>query len=436
MGRSQELYRTARKLIPGGTQLLSKRPEMFLPEWWPAYYDRASGCRIRDLDGREYRDMSFMGIGSAILGYADPDVNHAVADALSRGATTTLNAPEEVALAELMVSLHPWAHMVRYARTGGEAMAIAVRIARAASGKDTVLFCGYHGWHDWYLAANLAEDSALDGHLLQGLEPRGVPRALRGTSLPFTHNDTQSFLDLVAQHGTSIGAVVVEPIRNTPPTAEFFKAIRETCTRIGAPLIVDEITAGWRLNIGGAHLLYGLEPDIAVFAKAVSNGIPMAVVLGRRAVMEAAQTTFISSTYWTDRLGPAAALVTIRKLRERDVPRHLDAIGGMVQEGWRAAAAKHGVPIAVSGIKPLGHFTFDHPEPLVLKTLFTQVMLEEGFLATTSFYASLAHTTRDIEDYLSATDRAMAVLAEAIRTGRPADSLKGPVCHAGFRRLT
>jgi glutamate-1-semialdehyde aminotransferase len=436
MGRSQDLYRTARRLIPGGTQLLSKRPEMFLPEWWPAYYDRASGCRIRDLDGREYRDMSFMGIGSAILGYADPDVNRAVADALSRGATTTLNAPEEVALAELMVALHPWAHMVRYARTGGEAMAIAVRIARAASGKDTVLCCGYHGWHDWYLAANLAEDSALDGHLLPGLEPRGVPRALRGTSLPFTHNDTQGFLDLVAQHGTSIGAVVVEPVRNTPPTAEFLKAIRETCTRIGAPLIVDEITAGWRLNIGGAHLLYGLEPDIAVFAKAVSNGIPMAVVLGRREVMEAAQSTFISSTYWTDRLGPAAALATIRKLKKENVPRHLDTIGGMVQEGWRAAAAKHGVPIAVSGIKPLGHFTFDHPEPLVLKTLFTQVMLEEGFLATTSLYASLAHTARDIEAYLAATDRAMAILAEAMRTGRPADSLKGPVCHAGFRRLT
>ena len=197
MGTSQELYRTARKLIPGGTQLLSKRPEMFSPELWPAYYDRAWGCRIRDVDGREYRDMSYMGIGSAILGYADPDVNRAVSDALSRGATTTLNAPEEVALAELMVSLHPWAHMVRYARTGGEAMAVAVRIARAASGKDTVLFCGYHGWHDWYLSANLAADSALDGHLLPGLEPRGVPRALRGTALPFKYNDTHEFLSLI-----------------------------------------------------------------------------------------------------------------------------------------------------------------------------------------------------------------------------------------------
>jgi len=180
MGKSQELYRKAKKIIPGGTQLLSKRPEMFLPELWPAYYDKAKGCEVWDLDGKKYIDMSTMGVGSCILGYADDDVNKAVKSAVDRGNMCTLNAPEEVELAELLLKLHPWAEMVRYARTGGESMMIAVRIARAKSGKDTVLFCGYHGWHDWYLSSNLADEKSLDGHLLPGLNPLGVPRALKG----------------------------------------------------------------------------------------------------------------------------------------------------------------------------------------------------------------------------------------------------------------
>src|SRR5689334_6171163 len=165
----QRLYKKAKTLIPGGTQLLSKRPEMFLPDLWPSYYSKAKGAHVWDLDGRKYLDMSYSGIGSCILGYADPDVDRAASNAIRRGNMTTLNSPDEVRLAELLLEIHPWAEKVRYARTGGEVMAMAVRIARAATGRDVIAFCGYHGWHDWYLSANLAENSALDGHLLAGL---------------------------------------------------------------------------------------------------------------------------------------------------------------------------------------------------------------------------------------------------------------------------
>lgn len=436
MGKSQELYKKAKKIIPGGTQLLSKRPEMFLPELWPAYYDRAKGCEVWDLDGKKYIDMSTMGVGSCILGYADDDVNKAVKSAVDRGNMCTLNAPEEVELAELLLELHPWAEMVRYARTGGESMMIAVRIARAKTGKDTVLFCGYHGWHDWYLSSNLADEKSLDGHLLPGLNPLGVPRALKGLTYPFNYNDTEGFLKLVEEHKDDIGVVVMEPIRNSLPDKEFIKTIRQVTSDLGIVLIVDEITAGFRLNNGGAHLLYDLEPDVAVFAKGMSNGFPMAAIIGKSDVMEVVQDTFISSTYWTDRIGPTAALATIRKIKEKNVSGHLSKIGKKMKEAWESMASRHDLNIEVSGMDPLGHFDFKYEKPLVLKTLFTQLMLEKGFLASTAFYASFAHKEEHIESYLKAADEAFGFISKSIAEGKTEKYLKGPVCHAGFKRLT
>jgi glutamate-1-semialdehyde aminotransferase len=436
MGISQELYKKAKKLIPGGTQLLSKRPEMFLPELWPAYYKKAKGCEVWDLDGKKYIDMSYMGVGSCILGYADRDVNRAVGAAINNGSMSTLNAPEEVELARLLVDLHPWAQMVRYARCGGEAMSVAVRIARAYSRKDMVLFCGYHGWHDWYLSANIADDTSLDGHLLPGLNPLGVPRALKGTAVPFNYNDTKGFIKLIRKYGNKTGVVVMEPIRNHYPEEGFLKTIRQVTKDLRIALIIDEITAGWRLNNGGAHLIFNLLPDIAVFAKGMSNGFPMAAIIGRKKVMEVAQKTFISSTYWTDRIGPAASIAAIKKMNECDVPRFLTDAGRSIKRGWEAAAKKHGVDIEVGGMDPLGHFVFKYKDPLVLKTLLTQLMLEKGFLATTAYYASYAHKDRYIAEYVQAIDEAFGEIAQAVRMGHPERSLKGPVCHSGFKRLT
>jgi len=435
MGLSQDLYKKAKKLIPGGTQLLSKRPEMFLPDFWTAYYEKAKGCRVWDLDGNKYTDMSYMGIGASILGYADKDVDSAVKTAVDKGSMCTLNCPEEVELAELLCKLHPWAEMVRYARTGGEAMAIAVRIARAKTGKDLILFCGYHGWHDWYLSANLADNKALDGHLLPGLKPKGVPRVLKNSAIPFSYNNIKGFLSLVDKYKNKIGTVVMEPVRNYYPEKGFLETIREMTEKLKIVLIFDEITSGWRLNLGGAHLKLGVNPDIAVFGKGISNGYPMAAIIGKSEVMEVAQETFISSTYWTERIGPVAALATIRKLKERDVPSHLINIGKKIQNGWRESAEKNRLKISVSGIYPLGHFSFNYEDPLILKTLFTQLMLERGFLATDSFYASYAHREKNVEKYLEVVDEVFEFIARAIKENKVKKYLKGPICHSGFRRL-
>lgn len=435
-GKGQELYRKAKTLIPGGTQLLSKRPEMHLPDLWPSYYSRAKGSKLWDLDGNCFTDMTFSGIGSCILGYADPDVNAAVTAAIENGSMTTLNCPEEIELAELLIELHPWAEKVRYARCGGEAMAIAVRIARAASGRDVVAFCGYHGWHDWYVSANLGEDTALDGHLLSGIEPAGVPRALANTAVPFHYNKIEELEAIVSANARRVGVIVMEPLRGTPPEPGFLERIRAIASDIGAVLVFDEVTSGWRMNSGGIHLTLGVTPDIAVFAKATSNGYPMAAIIGTANVMEAAQKSFISSTYWTERIGPTAALATIRKHRELDVASHLVGVGTRIQKGWQAAADAAGLPITVTGIPPLGHFVFEHEEKEALRTLYTQYMLEKGFLAKNAFYAMLAHTSEDVEGYLAATQEVFGVLAEAVHRGDVRSLLKGPVAHTGFQRLT
>lgn len=434
-GRGQELYKKAKSIIPGGTQLLSKRPEMFLPDQWPAYYSEANGCEIKDLDNRTYLDFSLMGVGSCMLGYNDQDVTNAVIGAIKDGNMSTLNVPEEVELAELLIELHPWAEMVRYARTGGEAMAIAVRLARAATGKDVVLFSGYHGWSDWYLAANIADDASLDGHLLSGLEPAGVPRVLSRSSIPFQFNDVESFKQLADQYKGKIGAIIVESIRNDMPTGDFIEVIHSVARQQNIPLIVDEITAGFRLNIGGAHLITGWHPDVAVFAKGISNGHPMAAIIGKSSIMQAAQRSFISSTYWTERTGPVAALATIRKMQKIDAPKILAHVGEMVQQGWNELLKKYNIPGRVGGILPISHFDFKYEDSMLLKTAFIQAMLDRNILATGAVYATVAHTDLLITKYLEACDESFAEIWAAANEQRLDKYLRGPQAHSGFKRL-
>ncbi len=435
MNSGAKLYNKAKTLIPGGTQLLSKRPELFLPDVWPAYYSKAKGGEIWDLDGNKYQDFVTMGIGACVLGYANDEVDNRVTDALRRGNMTSLNVPEEVELAELLIDLHPWAEMVRYTRSGGEAMTVAVRIARAASGKDKVMFCGYHGWHDWYLAANLNEDEALDGHLLPGLEPKGVPRALMGTSLPFKFNDVEDFNSVLEKNGDDVGVIVLEIIRNDQPDIEFLRAISEAAKARGIVFIVDEITSGWRLNLGGAHLLYEVTPDIAVFGKTTSNGYPFGAILGKKEVMQAAQETFISSTYWTDRIGTVAALTTIKEMRRLDISAHLMSIGETVQNGWKEILSELEIPHTIFGITPLSHFSFRHEHGQILKTYFTQQMLKRGYLASTVLYTSMAHTPESVEKYLKECKEVFSEIALMIKENRTENILEGPVSHSGFKRL-
>jgi glutamate-1-semialdehyde 2,1-aminomutase len=421
--------------IPGGTQLLSKRPEQFAPGQWPRFYSRAKGAEVWDLDGRSYLDMSITGVGTCTLGFADDDVNAAVHAAVERGSMTTLNCREDLELADLLVELHPWAEKVRFSRAGGEAMAIAVRLARAATGRSVVAFCGYHGWHDWYIAANIGDTRELDGHLLPGLDPAGVPVELRGTALPFRYNELGDLERIVAEHGADLAAIVMEPVRDTDPAPGFLSGVRALADKVGAVLIFDEVTSALRLNTGGVHLTYGVHPDVAVLAKALGNGYPMAAVIGIGPVMDAAQRSFISSTYWTELIGPTAALATLRKHRDLDVGARLAAIGRRVQRGWRAAADETGLDVRISGIPPLSHLSFlAAPQPAA--TLFTQSMLDRGFLAGKAFYASFAHTDGMIGDYLAAVRESFEIIASAVAEASIESRLRGPVAQSGFARLT
>lgn len=432
--KSLKLQQKAKNLIPGMTQLLSKRPDLYSEGTWPGYFEKARGCEIWDIDGNKYTDMSIGGIGANVLGYADEDVNTAVIEAIQKGNSTSLNCPEEVELAELLCELHPWAGKCRFARTGGEAMAISVRIARARTGKDKVAFCGYHGWHDWYLAANIGTENALGEHLIPGLKPTGVPKALKGTAFPFRFNRLEELNKIVSEHGSDLATIVMEPIRNVEPTSEFIDGVRKISDETGAVLIVDEISAGFRYNTGGAHLKFGIKPDIAVFSKALGNGYPVAAVIGIDNVMDAAQDSFISSTYWTERLGSVAALATIKKHRRLDVGSHLLSLGLGIQEGWRSKAEQHGLNIHVGGFPQMSHFSFEVEKPLVFKAYFVQEMLKKGFLASTSFYAMYSHKSHNVAQYLKAVDEVFEKIA-SLGDANVEKELRGKPSVAGFQRL-
>ena len=435
MGKGQKLWKRARKLIPGGNMLLSKRAEMYLPEQWPAYFERTEGCRVWDLDGREFIDSGFMGIGTNTLGYSHPEVDAAVREVVAKGNLSTLNAPEEVQLAERLVEINaPWAEMVRFARTGGEANAIAVRIARAASGRDGVAICGYHGWHDWYLSANLADDANLDGHLLSGLNPLGVPRGLAGSTMPFMYNDFTALEGLVATG--RIGVIKMEVVRNVEPADNFLQKVRALADANDIVLMFDECTSGFRETFGGLHKKYGVEPDMVVYGKTLGNGYAVTAVVGRRAVMEAAQSTFISSTFWTERIGSAAALKTLQVMEREESWLQITETGNEYRARLRDLAASHGIEVAIGGLPALTTWSVLGDSVAGYKTLITQEMLKRGFLAPPAFYASLAHTPEVLDRTFAALDEVLALVADC-KAGRRAldDLLEGPVCHTGFNRL-
>ena len=433
MGTGHDLWNKAKKIIPGGNMLLSKRAEMFLPDQWPAYFSKSKGCEVWDLDNNRYTDMSIMGIGTNTLGYGHHEVDEAVMETINKGNMSTFNAPEEVYLAEKLIELHSWAGMARFARSGGEANAIAIRIARAASGKDKVAICGYHGWHDWYLAANLNSNSSLDGHLLPGLNTSGVPKDLQGSILPFRYNRIEELEKLVQEH--EIGVIKMEVIRNEEPQNQFLEKVRELATKNNIVLIFDECTSGFRESYGGIHKVYGVEPDIAVFGKALGNGYAVTAVIGRREIMENAQSSFISSTFWTERIGSTAAIKTLEVMEKEQSWQVISEIGKNISERWNQLGNKYELPLTTSGISAIPSFSFKSESNLSYKTLITQEMLKVGYLATNIVFASTAHTTSIVDGYYDALAPIFKLIKEC-EDGRDIDGLlNGPVCHSGFKRL-
>ena len=437
MSKTQEYYTYAKTKIPGGVQLLSKRPEQFAPDQWPAYFKKAQGCEVWDLDDNHYYDMSLNGVGSCLLGYADPDVSKAVINRINNGCMATLNSPEEVELADKLLEIHPWADSVRYARTGGETCAVAVRIARATTKRDIVIICGYHGWCDWYLAANLGAEKALDGQLLPGLKPSGVTRTLKDTTFALNFGDKEALDDILAKHGDNVACVIMEPFRNATPDPDFLNYVKESLHKVGALLILDEITIGWRYCFGGAHLAIGVNPDIAVFAKALGNGHPIGAIIGTKEAMDGAQDSFISSTYWTEGVGPTAALATIKKIEETRAWEYVSKIGQECMDKWNEYIKKYDIPAYAEGTPCLAHLNFTKYAK-ELKTLYTVLMLKEGFLGYIIFYPTLAHTQEIMDKYYVAMDKVFAKMKEVLDKNdyqAILDAIGGPVCQSGFARL-
>ena len=433
----QRLFTRAKEFIPGGTQLQSKNPDNLAPGAWPPYFREAKGIDVWDESGRRFRDVGHHGIGAAALGYRDPDVTRAVMRRVALGSYSMLNSREEMEVAELLCDLHPWAEKVRYARSGGEICAIGARIARATTGRSLLAICGYHGWHDWYLAANVGGDDALDGHLATGLEPVGVPPELRGTNLTFHYGDVEAFDQLIADHGDRLAGVVMEPCRMHHPPPGFLEHVRAETRRVGALLVYDEVSLGWRLARGGAHLRYGVTPDLAIFAKSLGNGHPMAAVIGSSAGMEGAYRSFISSTYWTEGVGFVAAKAVLEKMMRIDLPTHCGHIGRRYLAAVLGASERHGVPLVREGdIDEHPHVRFEHEQSQELMTLYIRLMLQRGFLTSGGMFVSLPHTEEVIDEYAEAMDPVFAEIADALRAGDVTARIDGLVARPGFARLT
>ena len=414
----ETLWKHARDVISCGTGLLSKRAEMFEPKHWPSYFSRCRGAEVWDLSDRRYLDFAG-GIGAVLLGYADPDVTAAIRRRLNLGTYCSLVSPQEVALADELLALHPWAEKVRYARGGGDAMTMAVRIARATTGKSGIAFCGYHGWHDWYLAANLGEGDELDGHLLPGLQPLGVPRELAGTAVPFRYNNLPDFEQAIARLDGNLAAVVMEPMRSSFPQDDFVAKVGAACRQRGAVFVVDEITSGLRYGFPGALSRLGVEPDIAVYAKAFSNGVPFGAVVGREAVMEAANASFISSSYWTDGIGPAAALAVLAKMQRDNVHEIVWERGGRLKKQLEHVAARHPVcKLSVSGMPASPTLAFQSSEfSSAAKPLLVQKMRERGILMSSTFYVMFAHSEAHIARLIETLDEVLGEIEAVILSG-------------------
>ena len=434
MGKGQELYIKAKQLIPGGTMLLSKRPEMFLPEHWPSYFSKAKGCSVWDLDGKELLDMSIMGIGTNTLGYGNDEVDAAVMETVKKGNMSTLNCPEEVYLAEKLIEINPWADMVRFARSGGEANSIAIRIARAASGKDNVAICGYHGWHDWYLSANHNGGDDLSSHLIPGLSPKGVPRNLKNSVFPFHYNNYEELSDIVEKN--DIGVIKMEVLRNFGPEDDFLQKVRDLATLKNIVLIFDECSSGFRETFGGIFQKFNVEPDMVMFGKTIGNGYALTAVVGKKSVMEAAQNTFISSTFWTERIGPTAALATLKVMEREKSWEKITNTGSKMQNGWLKLAEANKLDVTVSGISAMTTYAFNSDNAAAYKTFITQEMLKKGFLASTHFYACTEHTDKHLDLYFDALSEIYNTIYKCESEELDINSLlNGPVSHSGFKRL-
>ncbi len=428
------LWKSAKKIIPGGNSILSKRPERYGEDIWPAYFSKSRGCYVWDLDGKKFIDIAQMGIGSSILGYNNSFVNGSVIKAINKGINTTLNCREEYDLAKLLLKLNPFADSVKFARSGGEAMTLAIRLARAYQKKEKIAFCGYHGWFDWYLATNIKNKKNLDGHLLKGLSAKGVPVSLGGTIIPFQYNNIESFLSIIKK---KIGIIVMESIRGQYPSVDFIKAINKEVKKRKIILICDEITTGFRANASGCFLKVGLKPDIVVYGKGMGNGFAISAVVGKKKIMDMAQESFISSSNWSERVGFVAALATIKTIKKQRTWMHISKIGKYVKEKWLKIFKKYELNIEVSDFEPLLTMKPNYGKINdYLLTYIIQEMLKKGYLTSSSIYFSYAHKKKIIDEYLVDFESVIKKLKLILSKKQILQKLKTKKRSDSFQRLT
>ncbi len=431
--KNKDLWKRAKKIIPNGNMLLSKNPDQFIPDIWPTYYSKASGVKIWDLEGNLYKDFSIMGVGTNILGYANREVDLAVKNSIKKSNMSTFNCPEEVYLAEELIKMHPWSDMVKFARTGGEANTIAIRIARAATANHTVAVCGYHGWHDWYLAANLSSNKNLDNHLLPGLKANGVPRDLKNSIYTFEYNKFDELKKLVMEK--KIGIIKMEVSRSEPPKNDFLLKVRKLCNQKNIILIFDECTSGFRETYGGLHKKYKVNPDMAIFGKAIGNGYALTAIIGKKEIMENSLSTFISSTFWTERIGSVASLKTLEIMKREKTWNYITNLGKKIKNGWKEIANNNNINIKISGLDALPLFTFESNCHLEYKTYLTQEMLKKGLLASNTIYVSTAHDENKLKDYFSILDQTFNNLSKYENGSKNLKFLTNKKSKQSFKRL-
>ena len=434
MNKGQKLLDKAKKIIPGGNQLLSKRSELFLPGHWPTYYKKAKGCKVWDLNNKVYYDFAGMGVTACVLGYSNAHINKALIHGLKSGSMCTLNATEEVDLAKELLSIHKWSGMAKFCKSGGEACMVAIRIARAFTNKNNIAFCGYHGWHDWYLATNMSNSKNLDKQLLPGLKTRGVSNSFKNSIKPFLYNDIDSLKKIFKKRNNNIGIIIMEPMRGVKPSRNFLRQVKSIAKKNNALLIFDEITSGFKDNYGGLHLKLKVNPDLAIFGKSIGNGYPISAIIGRKKIMQVAQETFISSTMWTDRLGFIAANTTLKKLKQLKINKKISNYGRIIKKGWIEIAKKNSIKIAISGQDCIPYLRFDYPNGQEIMTFFTQEMLKKGFLAGPQVATSYAYNHNIIKKYLKTANFVFRKISDCLKIGN--FPLKGEIKHSTFKRLT
>ncbi len=432
--KNQILYKQAKNIIPGGTMLFSKRPENYLPNKWPTYFKKAKGAYVWDLNNKKYLDMYF-GVGQSVLGYANSKVDDAVIKSNKSGNIASLNSFQEVELAKKLIKIHPWSGFARFAKTGGEAGVIATRIARSINNKEKIAICGYHGWHDWYLAANIKSKNNLNSHLLKGLKSVGVPKSLKNSVYPFRLNNFDDFKKITKIKNLS--AIVMEVQREKDPNIEFLRSIRKFCNKNGVILIFDECTSGFRETYGGIHLKYGIYPDILTLGKCLGNGYPITCVLGKKKYLKYASRSFISSTFWTEKSGLVAALKTIEIMKKNKTFEKVKRTGKKIKSIWKKISNKYDLPIIIYGLDSIPCFKILSKNSNKYKTLITQEMLKNNILASNQMYISTVHTNKLIRRYQIVLDKIFSTIKKCENNKKLIYKvLKNKESSSDFNRLT